>query len=290
MHPPPLPHVRVGRYDVYLLPEGSFRMDGGAVFGFIPRPQWEQKLPPDAQNRVALGLNQLLIKGADTVVLCDTGLGTKLTPRQREVYGLSAPAPWAERLAPLGLAPTDITHVVFTHLHFDHAGGATVLTDDGREIRPAFPQADHYVQAGEWEDACLPPEGETFAYQFQHFLPLYETGRLHRLRGNRSLLPGIQLHITGGHTRFHQELRISDEGRTVIFPGDVCPTPYHLELTWRTSYDRFPLETIAARRRLLAKGFQPEVLIAFSHDPQPAFRRLTGSPDHPEAVAWHAPA
>ncbi len=290
MNQAPIPHVLVGRYDVYILAEGQFRMDGGAVFGIIPRPQWEQKMPPDAQNRVALGLNQLLIRGPDTLVLCDTGVGTKLSPRQREVYGLGPLSPWTDRLAPLGLAPSDITHVVFTHLHFDHTGGATVFADEGREVRPAFPQADHYVQEGEWDDACLPPEGESFAYQFSHFLPLRETGRLHRLRGSRQLLPGLQLHVTGGHTRFHQEIRVTDGGRTVLFPGDVCPTPHHLSIAWRTSYDRFPLETIAARRRLLAKAFQPDVLVVFSHDPQPAFRCLTGSPDQPEAVARHAPA
>lgn len=282
-----IPKIRVGEYDIFLLSEGSFHLDGGAVFGAIPRPQWEKKFPPDKHNRVRLGLNQLLIRGPNALVLCDTGIGTKLTSRQCELYGIEKLYSWSERLAPLGLTPADVTHVVFSHLHFDHAGGATVFADEGQEIVAAFPNASYFVQEGEWEEACLADDRDAFAYRFAHFLPLYETGRLHRLRGSRQLLSGIQLHVTGGHTRFHQEIIITDGSLTVNFPGDICPTPYHLTLSWHTSYDSFPNETVAARQRLIARSLNRDALVVFTHDPQPAFRYLTGSFEHPEAVVWH---
>ncbi|NLI76978.1 MAG: MBL fold metallo-hydrolase [Candidatus Riflebacteria bacterium] len=283
-------HIRIGSYDVYLLSGDHLKWDGGSVFGIIPRSAWAQKLPPDDRNRVTLGVNQLLVKGPDFLALVDTGVGTRLTERQREVRGAGHPRPWAERLAPLGLTPADVTHVIFTHLHTDHAGGATVFSDDRQEVLPAFPRAAFLVQEGEWQDACAPPDGEANAYRFADFLPLLESGRLVRLRGNQRPLPGVFLQVTGGHTRHHQMVRITDGQDVLFFPGDICPTPFHLGLSWKTSYDQFPLETLAARRNLLGKALGQDVLVVFSHDPRPAFRRLTGSLEHPTTVACDAPA
>ncbi|HNW34447.1 MAG TPA: MBL fold metallo-hydrolase, partial [Candidatus Ozemobacteraceae bacterium] len=180
--------MNIGEYEIAILSEGTFKLDGGAVFGLIPRPIWSKLMPADESNRVTLGLHQLLVRGKGFVLLIDTGMGDKRTPRQREQQSMSPLRSWDERLAAHGLTPSDVTHVILTHLHVDHAGGATRFTENGRECVPVFSNARHFIQLGEWNDACRPNERTRNSYVMHSILPLQENGRLELISGDIEIL------------------------------------------------------------------------------------------------------
>ncbi|MFZ2956477.1 MAG: MBL fold metallo-hydrolase [Candidatus Ozemobacteraceae bacterium] len=275
--------MKVGPFEVSVLVEGSMRIDGGSVFGSIPRIFWEKLMPPDAQNRVKLGLRQVLVKAPGINILIDAGVGNKLPDRVMKMYGIELTSTWEERLAPHGLTPDDITHVIFTHLHFDHSGGATHASPDGTEIFPTFPKARHFIQEGEWHDACSPNERTRRSYLFENFLPLQNEGQLQLLSADHEIVEGVRTMVTGGHTRLHQMIVIGDNNNRLFVPGDICPTSCHLSVAWQTSFDLYPLEALQARKTFLSKALNTRQPVFFSHDPAGDFRVLTGSIEKPES-------
>jgi len=261
-----------GKYQIDVLYEGQMLVDGGNAFAGIPRSAWELFAPPDEHNRVRFGLNQMLVRGQGMNMLVDAGMGDKIRPRKRQLMGLNESSRMRERLAALGLTPDDITHVVFSHLHYDHCGGATEC--DGDTIRPAFKNALYYIQKSEWEAATNPSEISRSSYCVHDFLPLQLNNRLKLIKGDIEIAPDIFLEVSGGHTAAHQTIRIIDSRFRVIYPGDICPTPFHLEPERREAFDLFPEDTLAARKLLLRRSQRPDTLIVFSHAANGGFFKL----------------
>ena len=255
------------------LSDGSFRLDGGAMFGVVPRVVWELRDPPDAQNRILLGLNCLLIRSGESLVLVDTGVGNKEGDKFADRFALERDSDLFDALAELGIARGDVTHVINTHLHFDHCGGNTVLDESGEAV-PAFANARYYVQRGEWADATKPNERTRASYLGRNFLPISEAGRLELVDGEEEILPGIRVIPTPGHTPHHQSLLVEAGGRKVFYPADLIPTSSHLPLPFIMSYDLEPIETMESKRRLLERQREEDWLVYFEHERENPFGRV----------------
>ncbi len=254
--------------------DGRFRLDGGAMFGVVPRVLWEQREPADGENRILLGLNCLLVRGADFTLLIDSGLGDKEDARFLAQFPIERETDLFGALAACGVAPEQVTHVVNTHLHFDHCGGNTRLDAAGR-ARPSFPRARYFVQRGEWEDAIQPHALSRASYLARNFLPVAEAGQLELIEGEVEILPGVTLLPTPGHTAHHQSLLIDlPGGRRLFYAGDLIPTSSHLPPAWIMSYDLFPLMTLDTKERLLARQREEDWFVYFEHEREKPSGRL----------------
>jgi glyoxylase-like metal-dependent hydrolase (beta-lactamase superfamily II) len=262
--------------EIHSLSDGRFLLDGGAMFGVVPRVLWERQHAADELNRILLGLNCLLLQGAGFTALIDTGVGDKEDARFAERFGLMRQATLFDALAAAGLEPGDITHVINTHLHFDHCGGNT-RRDESGQVRPSFPNARYIVQRGEWQDACQPHERSRASYFSRNFLPVQESGQLDLVEGEMEILPGIHLLPTPGHTAHHMSLLIDLGPRRLFHPADLMPIHSHLPLPYIMSYDLYPMETLATKRRILARLREENWLIYFPHE---------AGADHCGEVAW----
>jgi len=274
--------VKTGQYQLNILHEGTMSVDGGVAFAGLPRNEWQQLIEPDSNNRIQLGLNQLLIRGNGMNILVDTGLGNKIRPRRKQLMGIVQHSSIEERLAAFDLKPEDITQVILTHLHYDHSGGLTRLNDKTEEIELVFANATHIIQQREWQAACNPDEISRSSYYLHDFVPLGHSGRLQLIDGDLELAHGIFLELTGGHTAAHQLVRIEDDLCQVVFAGDICPTPWHLNPESREAFDLFPCETLQVRKSLINKGLREKMLFVFSHGREPEFFSISGLADAPE--------
>jgi glyoxylase-like metal-dependent hydrolase (beta-lactamase superfamily II) len=249
---------------VHVLSDGRFALDGGALFGIVPRALWEKTDPPDARNRVGLGLNVALVETDGKRILVDAGIGDKWSAKEQDIYRIERTVTLLSSLAALGLGPDDIDFVINTHLHFDHAGGNTRLVD-GRPI-PTFPRARYVVQLGEWEDAMHPNERNRASYREENFLPLAESHQLQTVQGESEVAPGVHVHPAGGHTAYHQMVVIEGGGQRLVIPTDLLPTTSHLPLSHVTAFDLFPIGSLEAKRRLLEDAAAQGWMILFYHD------------------------
>jgi glyoxylase-like metal-dependent hydrolase (beta-lactamase superfamily II) len=266
--------VRIGRFDVRIFSDGIFRLDGGAMFGIVPKVLWEKQKPADDRNRVAMDMNCLLIRDADHVILVETGAGPKLNARQKEIYGIDGPPRLLDELRSLGVRPDEVTLVVNTHLHFDHSGGNTYL--DGERIVPTFPRASYVFQRVEWEDALNANERTRGSYIADDYAPLEAAGRLELVDESVEIVNGIRLDRIQGHTRGTQTVRVSDRGETLFFSSDFMPDRHHLPLPWIPAFDLFPLDTLAAKKVILPRAVEERWIVAFTHD-RPRFGRISES-------------
>ncbi len=255
--------MRFGSAEIQLISDGSFRVDGGAVFGGVPKAIWSKLVPVDSKNRVELGLNCLLIRSGGKNVLVDTGLGSKHNRKQRSTFQMQA-GNLIARLSQAGLRPDDIDLVVLTHLHFDHAGGCTRYSPGGSPV-PNFPKAAHLVQRQDWVEATETNDRTRRAYLPDDFLPLDNTRQLELLDGDTELLPGLWARRTGGHTAGHQVVCIESDGERAACLGDLIPIPQHLPAHYATACDLYPLETLQAKRSLLAQAENDRWLLIFGH-------------------------
>jgi glyoxylase-like metal-dependent hydrolase (beta-lactamase superfamily II) len=264
--------VRVGRYDVEIFSDGIFRLDGGAMFGVVPKVLWEKQKPADELNRVAMDMNCLLIRdGAGHVVLVETGAGPKLNEKQKRNFGIDTPPALLDELAKRDVRPDEVTLVVNTHLHFDHAGGNT--RHDGERVMASFPRASYVIQRIEWHDALHPNERTRASYLADDYAPLEAAGRAELIDGDAELLPGLHVQRVQGHTRGTQVVRVSDAGTTLWFSSDFMPDRHHLPLPWIPAQDLFPLDTLEAKRTFLAQAVSERWTVAFTHD-VPRFGRI----------------
>ncbi|MHB1133630.1 MAG: MBL fold metallo-hydrolase [Chloroflexota bacterium] len=254
--------------------DGHFRLDGGLMFGVVPRVLWQRRLAPDESNRVGLELNCLLVRRDGEYALVDTGLGTNLSAKEQSVFwGLSPGPRLLDNLAAQGLAPEDISLVVHTHLHIDHCGGDT-LRREGR-LRPAFPRARYLVQRQEWEDFSQPNERTRASYLTELLQPLVESGQLELLDGETQVTSYLRCIPTPGHTRGHQSVLVGEGPRKALHLGDVAPFAVHFErLAWIPAMDVLPLDTLEAKRYLLAEVIANDYLLIFYHENELAAARL----------------
>jgi glyoxylase-like metal-dependent hydrolase (beta-lactamase superfamily II) len=255
--------VRFGRYEVHLFSAGTFKQDGGLMFGVVPRVVWERVLKPDERNRVTVPLNCLVVRDERHVFLFETGAGDKLEAKWVDIWGIDPRQHVRTKLAERGIGAEDVTMVVNTHLHFDHAGGNTVR-DAGGEARATFPRARYVFQRIEWEDALHPHERSRASYFPDDFAPLEPVAEF--VDGEAELLPGLRVVRVQGHTRATQYLLLQQEGRTLFFSCDFLMSRHHLPLPWIPALDLYPMDTLAAKKELLPRAVAEEWLVAFTHD------------------------
>jgi glyoxylase-like metal-dependent hydrolase (beta-lactamase superfamily II) len=260
--------VKFGSLELTPLFDGYFRLDGGAMFGVVPKPLWERRAPADERNRIRLGLRPLLVRGKKTMII-DAGIGAKMDAKSVEIYGIDRSRNLDHTLGEAGLADGDIDIVLASHLHFDHAGGFTAVGESGR-IVPRFPRARYVVRTAEWEDATHPHERNRASYLPENFVPLAEAGVLDLVAGDEWIMPGVRVVRTGGHAMHHQIVMIESDGRTAVFAADLIPTTAHIDEPWIMGYDLYPMDTLAFKRQFVREAIEREYLVFFEHDPEVA--------------------
>jgi len=257
--------MTLGDFTLTTLSDGTFRLDGGAMFGVVPKPLWARRAPADARNRIALGLRPLLVRTRDRLVLIDAGIGEKMPPKDVEIYAIDRTRSLDHALAGAGVAAADIDVVVASHLHFDHMGGGT--RRDGAAIVPRFPRARYLIRRGEWDDATHPHERNRASYLPENLTPLADAGVIDFIDADAEVCPGIRVRRTGGHTRHHQIVEIASGGRTAVFTADLIPTTAHLDPAWVMGYDLYPMDTLGFKRAFVEEAIEREYVIFFEHDP-----------------------
>jgi methylmalonyl-CoA epimerase len=268
--PPDVEAQRISRYslgdlELISLYDGFFRLDGGSMFGVVPRTLWSTRVPPDDRHRIVLAMRPLLVRGTRTMLI-DAGIGNKEDARFADIYGFDRGRHLDHALAEAGIAPEDIDIVLATHLHFDHAGGFTIRDVSGR-VRPRFPRAQYVVRRGEWEDATHPHERNRASYLAPNFVPLADAGVLALVDDDQTIMPGVRVQRTPGHTAHHQSVWIQSGGRHAVFAADVIPMTLHVAEPWIMGFDLCPVETLATKKVLLREIEDRDALIFFEHDP-----------------------
>ena len=258
--------MRIGDIKITAISAGRVRMDGGAMFGVVPKGLWSKRIPPDDRNRIDLQMWCLLVETGDESVLIETGFGGKVSERLREVFDLRETPGLMDGLSNANVAPEDIDRVILTHLHQDHAGGTTKPSGEG--FVPAFPNARYTIQTGEWRDAWE-ADGQTVnAYRMDEVLvPLERSGQVALIDGDADLGSGIRLILTPGHTRYHQSVLIEDGGEFLFYTGDLVPTSSHLKPIYVMAYDLYPRETYFNKGRFLERAAEAGWWVVWPHDP-----------------------
>jgi glyoxylase-like metal-dependent hydrolase (beta-lactamase superfamily II) len=255
--------MKLGAIEFHIFSTGRVLLDGGAMFGVIPRPLWEKKMAPDARNRITLSMNSVLIRAGGKRILVETGAGDKMNQKFRDIYGLDGPR-LAEGLRAYDLQPEDIDIVVNTHLHFDHCGGNTRLDKD--KVVPAFPNARYVTQRGEFDHATHPNERDHASYFPENFAPIEAAGRFEFLDDDRAIVPGVELIRVPGHTADMQCVKLTGGGKTAFLFADLVPTVAHLPLPWIMGYDLYPMTTLENKKRWIPVAIQEGWLALFAHD------------------------
>jgi glyoxylase-like metal-dependent hydrolase (beta-lactamase superfamily II) len=268
--------IDIGTIRVHLLNDGFFAMDGGTMFGVVPKRLWSRLVPADAENRIPMSLHCPLVVDGGDAILIDTGLGERLSEREQGIYKVERRGGLAARLRDIGLAPEDITQVILTHLHFDHLGGVVARGGSGR-LRPAFPRARHFVQRIELETAERRTDARSAA-AYQHapecLQPLQDAKLLEVLDGPTALSPRLRVVVTGGHTPSHQCPIFACGGSTFVHLGDIAPSRAHLKPAWNQAFDLDPLETMRIKKCLLERAAREGWWVSFDHDHEIACGRL----------------
>ena len=282
--------LTLGDFELTIVSDGTYPLDGGAFFGVVPKIMWSRKVTADERNYVQAGLNSLLIRTGTQTVLVETGMGNKLSERMVKFYG--QPAKLLANLAAVGVTPDDIDVVINTHLHFDHCGWNTVRGKDGK-IVPTFPRAKYYAPEGEWQYARRPSERDAISYIPDNYDPLVQSGQMTLLKGGEEIVPGITVKTFPGHTAHmqavivngrpgfnrarlpaapseaHKENRaLAPEVTTACYISDLIPTTAHIDITWGMGFDLYPLQTIESRKQYYANAIPEKWLTVFTHDPK----------------------
>jgi glyoxylase-like metal-dependent hydrolase (beta-lactamase superfamily II) len=265
--------ISLDQFEIYGLRDGFFFLDGGAMFGIVPKTLWEKKFPADEKNRIKLALNSILIKTAKELILVETGIGGDLDPKFYDYYSVERKPGLVLSLEKLGYQAEDIDLVVNTHLHFDHCGGNTSKNEKGEDA-PTFPKARYIIQKGEWEYALHPSERDKASYLEQNFLPLEKHGLLQLVDGNKEISGGVEVVVVPGHTSRHQCVKVSSGEKVFFFLGDLVPTSAHVGLSYIMSYDLSPQETLESKKRYFEQAIEEDWILAFNHDPEHFFGKV----------------
>ena len=264
-------NLTLGAWTVDTVEAGYLWLDGGSMFGSVPKPLWSRTNPPDERNRIRLAMRCMLVRGHGRIVLVDVGLGDKFPEKLRDIYRVESEPSLAHSLAALGVTTAEVTDVVLTHLHFDHAGGSTVRTPDG--LRPAFPNAQWYVQRRNWDNAHAPNPRERASYMPENYDALHEAGVLTFWDGAVEPWPGFESIPVHGHTRGQQVLRVAGGGGAVYFVTDVIPTAAHVRIPFVMGYDVAAIETMEEKRAILTRACSENAWVVLEHDPDTAAAR-----------------
>ena len=266
--------MQFGDFRVEIIPDCEFRLDGGAMFGVVPRILWAKFSPPDEQNRIRMNMNCLFIEAGHERILIDTGIGDKWSEKYRQMYALDRRRSLDESLRAIaGVTANDITIVINTHLHFDHAGGNT-RTDDSGQAVPAFANARYYVSRAEYEHAESPHERDRASYFGDNWRPLRDSGQLELKEADYEVVPGLRMETHAGHNRSMQCSRLEGDGKTLFAFADLIPTRAHVPFAWVMGYDLYPLETVEAKKKLLPQAARDNWTCLFYHDPEQPLGRI----------------
>lgn len=266
--------MQFGDYRVEIVPDTEFRLDGGAMFGVVPRNLWSQVCPPDEQNRIRMNLNCSFIEAGRERILIETGIGDKWSEKHAAMYGIARKRSFSESLRAItGVGAEEITIVANTHLHFDHAGGNTRLDEQGKTV-PGFPNARYFVSRAEFDHAESPTERDRASYLTENWRPLRESGQLELKEANYEVVPGLRMETRGGHNRSMQCWRLERGGKTLFGFADLVPTRAHVPFAWIMGYDLYPVETLEAKKKLLPQAAREGWLCLFYHDPDEPLCRI----------------
>lgn len=263
--------MKFGQFEIRTFVESAFRLDGGTMFGVIPKTMWQRLLPADENNLIPMVVNLFVLSAHGKNMIFDLGLGDTLTEREKKVYGADGVSNLDRGLASLGLSAEQIDYVLLTHLHTDHCGGAVKLVD-GQYV-PRFPNAKYVIEKKEWETALHPDERTSAVYIPQRLSPLKEAGQLELITGSTELFPGIKAVFTGGHSEGHYALEMESEGKQVWYYADIFPMTPHIKLPFIPATDVFPLTSLEVKRRTVPRMVNQDVILAFDHDTKVPFGR-----------------
>ena len=259
--------MQLGKFRIRWLSDGTFKLDGGAMFGVVPKVLWSKRYPCDEQNYIPMALNCLLIETPDARILVDTGYGNKLAPKQLAQLQLQQPPTLLESLGRAGVSREEIDFVLYSHMHHDHAGGGT-FRDSAGQLQITFPRARHVMQRAEWAEAQAPNRRSQHAYWPENWEAIAQAGLIEPTEGTREICPGVQVLSTGGHTQGHQLVKIESEGQVALHLGDCLPTRAHLNPLWVMAYDDYPMDSIAAKQEWLSRAKTEGWWLTFYHDPE----------------------
>lgn len=257
--------MKLGKFEIHVVRDGLFKLDGGAMYGIVPKAVWNKLIPADSENRIQLALNCLLIQTGKNNILVDTGIGNKFDAKYSQIYDIQRKEGIVGELAKLQLKPEDIDTVILTHLHFDHCGGSTYKDKDGT-LKITFPKATYYVQKGDFEDATHPHERSKRSYLPENFMLLKEKGVLKFTDGDQKILPGISVIKVPGHIKHLQAIVVESEGKKAIYVADLIPTSKHLKIPYTMGYDLDPVTCMDTRKKILEKIVKENILLVFEHD------------------------
>ena len=261
--------MKIGKYNLKIITSGYFKLDGGAMFGIIPKPLWQRTNPPDESNRIKLSTRHLVLESDSKKIIIDTGMGNKWGNKLKEIYAVDESRSMEKALGEIGLKHEDITDVILTHLHFDHTGGSTKMLDG--KLIPAFPNAKYHVQKQNFDWASNPSDRDKGSYLRENFIPLAKEGILNFTNGNEKFDDEIEFIVINGHTFGQQMVKISDSSNTILFCGDLLPFTSHIPLPYIMGYDLQPLVTLEEKKEILPKATDEKWKIFFEHDPETAF-------------------
>jgi len=257
--------LKLGDKEVYSIVDNSFKIDGGAMFGVVPKVIWERLMVPDESNMITLDLNLLLVKTGGKNILIDCGIGNALSEKQKKIYGVEKDSNLEKSLLEIGLKPEDIDLVILSHLHLDHAGGIVKFNSKEEKI-PRFPRAKYVIQIEEWKYALQPDERTQATYFMENFMAIDECGGVELVSGDKEIVPGIKVKLTGGHTKGQQVVFIQGGGKTILYPGDIIPTISHLKIPYVAGVDIYPLEVMEVKKKLIQDCLEHNWMIAFDHE------------------------
>jgi glyoxylase-like metal-dependent hydrolase (beta-lactamase superfamily II) len=257
--------LKLGNKEVYSIVDNFFKIDGGAMFGVVPKVIWERLMAPDESNRIRLDLNLLLVKSDGKNILLDSGIGDTLNEKQKKIYGVEKNSNLEKALLEIGLKPENIDLVILTHLHLDHAGGVVKFNSKKEKI-PRFSKAKYVIQREEWKYALQPDERTKATYVVDNFMALDECGAVDLVNGDKEIVSGIKVKLTGGHTKGQQVIFIEGGGKTIVYPGDIIPTISHLKIPYVAGVDIYPLDVMDVKKKLIKETLENKWMIAFDHE------------------------
>lgn len=264
--------MKFGQFEIRTFVESNFRLDGGTMFGIIPKSMWQRLLPADDNNLIPMAANLFVLSAHGKNMIFDVGLGDTLSDREKKIYGTDGQSNLDRGLASLGLSAEKIDYVILTHLHTDHCGGA-VKRVDGQYV-PRFSNAKYIIEKKEWEAALKPDERTSAVYIPERLTPIKEAGQLELIEGSTELFPGIKAAFTGGHSVGHYALEMESEGEQVWYYADIFPMTQHIRVPFIPATDVFPLTSMEVKRRTLPRLINKKVILAFDHDTRITFGRV----------------